>query len=152
MSLTEYYDTSYPPSVWGGGTVPATTGVAGIPGSWLPAGSRPPASVAALQGGTPVTVTASPGTGWTTGQYVQTRTSGAAGRATWTGTGWVGGAAPLTADDVSAMTVDDVKDFIREHPDLLAEVTELERNGKHRTTLLEWLQELLDEEDEEEDS
>jgi hypothetical protein len=72
----------------------STGGTAGIPGSWTPAGSMPPSSPADLQGGRPITVTATPGTGWTTGQYVQTGTVGAAGRACWTGTGWVGGAAP----------------------------------------------------------
>jgi hypothetical protein len=71
--------------------VPATGATAGIPGTWTPSGSTPPATVAALQGGS---VTASPATAWTTGQFVQTGTAGAAGRATWTGTGWVGGVAP----------------------------------------------------------
>jgi hypothetical protein len=79
---------------------PAATGAtAGIPGSWTPAGSTPPADVATLQGGS---ITANPNTGWTSGQYVQTGTAGAAGRATWTGTGWVGGAAPLAAKDEKA--------------------------------------------------
>lgn len=87
---------SYPPSVWGGNGPPATGATAGIPGTWTPAGSKPPASVAALQAGTPNTVTASPATAWTAGQYVQTRTTGAAGRATWTGSAWVGGVAPGT--------------------------------------------------------
>jgi hypothetical protein len=76
--------------------VHATGATAGIPGTWTPPGSTPPASPTALQAGTPNTVTATPGTGWTAGQYVQTRTTGAAGRATWTGTGWVGGVAPGT--------------------------------------------------------
>ena len=81
--------------MWGGGTpaVPATGATAGIPGTWTPPGSTPPASVAALQAGA---VVASPATGWTAGQFVQTGTAGAAGRATWTGTGWVGGVAPGT--------------------------------------------------------
>jgi hypothetical protein len=90
---------SYPPSVWGGGTPPvvhATGATAGIPGTWTPAGSTPPATVAALQAGTPNTVTATPATAWTAGQYVQTATTGAAGRATWSGTGWVGGVGPGT--------------------------------------------------------
>lgn len=87
---------SYPPSVWGGSGPPATGATAGTPGTWTPAGSRPPASLAALQAGTPNTVAATPGTAWTAGQFVQTRTSGAAGRATWTGSGWVGGVAPGT--------------------------------------------------------
>jgi hypothetical protein len=85
-----YYDESYPPSI-----LPYAKGAtAGIPGTWTPAGSIVPASPAALTQGNPVAVTASPATGWTTGQYVQTATAGAAGRACWTGTNWVSGAAP----------------------------------------------------------
>jgi hypothetical protein len=96
---------SYPPSVWGGGTGrPATGATAGIPGTWTPAGSTPPGSVAVLMAADPPIV-ASPATAWTSGQFVQTRTAGAAGRATWTGTLWVGGAAPLDeeapADDTA---------------------------------------------------
>lgn len=79
---------------YSGSQLPAARGAtAGIPGSWTPAGSIPPATPADLQGGRPVTVTASPATPWTTGQFVQTRLAGAPGRATWTGTGWVGGVA-----------------------------------------------------------
>jgi hypothetical protein len=74
--------------------VNATGATAGIPGSWTPAGSTPPVSPTALMQGVPVAVTASPATAWTTGQYVQTQTAGAAGRACWTGSAWVGGAAP----------------------------------------------------------
>jgi hypothetical protein len=93
MTTASYWDESYPPSVYAPPPVviPATGATAGIPGSWTPAGSTPPATVAALQGSA---VVASPASGWTTGQYVQTGTTGVAGRACWTGTGWVGGAAP----------------------------------------------------------
>lgn len=73
----------------GAPVVPATGATAGIPGTWTPAGSTPPASPAAMAG-----ITASPTTPWTTGQHVQTATAGAAGRVTWTGTAWVGGVAP----------------------------------------------------------
>ncbi len=101
MTAPGYYDESYPPWVFDGSgppvAMPATGATAGIPGTWTPPGSTPPADVAALQGGVPNAVTASPVTAWTSGQYVQTATVGAAGRATWTGTGWVGGAAPLEA-------------------------------------------------------
>lgn len=86
-----YYEQSYPPSIYGPPVVPATGATAGIPGSWTPAGSTPPADVAALQGSS---IVASPATPWTTGQYVQTATPAAPGRATWSGTGWVGGVAP----------------------------------------------------------
>jgi hypothetical protein len=91
---TGYYDGSYPPSLFTPATPKATGATAGIPGSWTPAGSTPPAGVAELQASS---IVASPATGWTSGQYVQTGTAGAAGRATWTGSGWVGGAAPLDA-------------------------------------------------------
>ena len=96
--MSSYWDGSYPPSVFGPPVVPATGATAGIPGTWTPPGSTPPADLVALQGGS---VTASPATGWTSGQFVQTGTAGAAGRATWTGTDWVGGAAPLAASSKS---------------------------------------------------
>lgn len=75
--------------------VPSATGAtAGIPGTWTPAGSAVPSSPALLAQSVPMKVTASPATPWTTGQYVQTDIAGAAGRASWTGTAWVSGAAP----------------------------------------------------------
>jgi hypothetical protein len=92
VSLANYYDESYPPSLFEPPTppvVPATGAIAGTPGSWTPLGSTPPASVATIGA-----VTATPSTAWTAGQYVQTATAGAAGEATWTGTAWVGGRAP----------------------------------------------------------
>lgn len=89
------YEESYPPSLF----LPRATGAtAGIPGTWTPGGSTPPASLEALMAGTPNTITASPATPWTSGQFVQTATAGTTGRATWTGTAWVGGAAPLSAE------------------------------------------------------
>jgi len=75
--------------------VAATGATAGIPGTWTPPGSTPPADIPALQGSS---IVASPASGWTSGQYVQTQLAGAAGRACWTGTGWVGGAAPLSSE------------------------------------------------------
>lgn len=78
----------------GQSNVASTGATAGIPGTWSPSGSTPPASPAAMTG-----VTATPGTAWTSGQYVQTRTAGPAGRATWTGSAWVGGAAPLEGEE-----------------------------------------------------
>jgi hypothetical protein len=82
-----YFDESYPPSVLAKGT--ATGATAGIPGAFTPAGSTPPLAVADMAG-----IIATPNTPWTTGQFVQTRTAGAAGRTCWSGTNWVGGAAP----------------------------------------------------------
>ena len=147
-----YYDTSYPPSVWEPTTpvVPATGAVAGIPGTWTPPGSQPPATVAALQAGTPNAVVASPATGWTAGQYVQTRTAGAAGRATWTGTDWVGGVAPgvfMPGD----YTIDAVKAYVEglgdmSNPDVQAEtqrVLDHERANANRSTLVSWLDQRL---------
>jgi hypothetical protein len=90
-----YYDESYPPSILNY----SNRANAGAPGAWVPAGSTPPESVQALASGHWVTVVASPATPWTAGQYVQTGTPGAAGRASWSGTDWVGGAAPLLAPD-----------------------------------------------------
>lgn len=79
--------------VLGAEGTPASGATAGTPGSWTPAGSDPPASPADLIANDPVVVTASPATAWTTGQYVQTQTSGTGGRAHWSGTAWVAGAA-----------------------------------------------------------
>lgn len=76
------------------GVASATGATAGIPGTWTPAGSAVPSTPALLAQSIPMKVTASPATPWTTGQYVQTDVAGAAGRASWTGTAWVSGAAP----------------------------------------------------------
>jgi len=140
MTRAGYYDASYPPSLFAPPVPRATGAIAGIPGTFTPAGSQIPPDLAAM---TTWGIVASPATAWTTGQFVQTGTAGAAGRATWSGTGWVGGAAPL---DVSAMTVEAVKAFVEANPDLLAEVYSAEKSGKARTSLLTWLKTLLDEE------
>ena len=90
---TGYFDQSYPPSLFVPPVVPvqATGATAGIPGVWTPPGSVPPVSqLDAINKG----IVASPLTPWTAGQYVQTGTAGAAGRISWSGTAWVGGAAP----------------------------------------------------------
>jgi hypothetical protein len=81
--------------IWGGpsrdNVANAKGATAGIPGTFTPAGADAPLDLAeAVSWG----VVASPATAWTTGQYVQTRTAGAPGRMTWTGTAWVGGVAP----------------------------------------------------------
>jgi len=87
-----------PHEVWGdsydsGGAnpFPATTAYAGIPGSFGPPGCTVPATQAAILSSSLVAV---PVTAWTTGQYVQSQVAGASGRACWTGSAWVGGAAP----------------------------------------------------------
>jgi hypothetical protein len=73
--------------------VHATGATAGLPGSFTPAGSDLPNSVADLIAGVPNAVVASPLTAWTVGQYVQTATSGVPGQAHWSGTAWVTGVA-----------------------------------------------------------
>ena len=84
--------TTAPTPTWAAATA-ATGATAGTPGGWTPAGATPPATVADLTAGTPNTVTASPTTAWTIGQYVQTGTAGAGGQAYWNGTAWVAGTA-----------------------------------------------------------
>lgn len=100
--LRDYYDQSYPPSVWEPPVVPATGATAGIPGSWTPGGSQPPSNVANLIAGIPNAVIASPVTAWTVGQYVQTSTVGTGGRAYWNGTAWVAGASPVAVEGTSS--------------------------------------------------
>lgn len=63
--------------------VPATSAVAGTPSTLLPANSYAPASFATIGA-----LTASPGTNWTTGQYLVLRDGT---YANWNGTAWVVG-------------------------------------------------------------
>lgn len=95
-----YYDESYPPSVLNY----SNRANAGIPGTWVPAGSTVPKSVQDLASGHWVTVVASPATPWTVGQYVQTATPGVPGRASWSGTDWVGGPAPAAEPEAEQET------------------------------------------------
>jgi len=74
----------------GGGPVAAAGATAGIPGTWTPGGSTPPSNAA---GATSSGVTATPSSAWTTGQYVQGSTAGAAGEMYWNGTAWASGRA-----------------------------------------------------------
>jgi hypothetical protein len=90
-----FITTTAPPDVTDGcqplaATTPATGATAGTPGTWTPSGSTPPASVTALQGSS---ITASPATAWTTGQYVQTGAAGSAGEAYWDSSAWTAGRA-----------------------------------------------------------
>jgi len=77
----------------------ATGATAGTPGVWTPAGSVHPADAA---GATSTGVVANPNTAWTTGQYVQGTTPGAAGQMHWDGTAWVAGMAALATQAASA--------------------------------------------------
>jgi hypothetical protein len=143
LDLGRYYDESIPPSLIVPPGPPATGATAGIPGSWTPPGSVPPASVADLMAGVPNAVVASPATAWTAGQFVQTRTTGAAGRATWTGAAWVGGVAP-TATPSSSWTKAAIVAWLLDHgvslsEEALASLTKAE--------LLALAADLLDDED-----
>jgi hypothetical protein len=89
MTDTGYYDQSYPPSILNY----STGATAGIPGTWTPAGSIPPDNLYDLSSGHWVEVVANPQTQWTTGQYMNLPDGT---RATWAGTNWVGGVAPLS--------------------------------------------------------
>ena len=66
----------------------ATGATAGVPGTWTPAGSSPPANAADA---TAKAIVASPATAWTTGQYVAGTTAGTPGEMNWSGTAWVAG-------------------------------------------------------------
>jgi hypothetical protein len=65
---------------------PATGATAGQPGTWAPAGAKPPSNLAGMSGITPV-----PATAWPTGSYVLLHPSGSA---YWNGTAWALGVAP----------------------------------------------------------
>jgi len=77
--------------------VPATGATAGAPGTWTPAGSTPPADAS-----TATAIVANPATPWTSGQYVQGGTAGAAGQMHWDGAAWVAGPMSALADDQAA--------------------------------------------------
>lgn len=89
--IAGYYDTSYPPSLWE--TVPppplATGATAGIPGTFTPGGSRPPATAGELAG-----IVASPTSLWTVGQYVSLNNPPTNTHYHWNGTAWAIGDAP----------------------------------------------------------
>jgi hypothetical protein len=87
LRIAEGLDAEPPP-------VGASGATAGVPGTWTPDGSIPPATVADLQTGMPFTVLAEPPDPWATGEYVQTATAGAAGEAFWDGDTWEPGRAP----------------------------------------------------------
>lgn len=156
--LARYYDESLPAVLY---LKPSTGATAGTPGSFTPANTKAPASVEALIAGSPNTVTASPATAWTTGQYVQTRTAGVAGRANWTGTAWASGAHALMADaqsvevspvdDPGSFTVAQVEEWVADNPDMVDDVLAAEESGKARTTLVAWLEAFVADDDEDTD-
>lgn len=140
------FDTSYPPSLWEAAGPPATGATAGIPGTWTPPGSAPPANVASMGG-----IVATPATPWTTGQFMQTATAGAAGRCTWTGSAWVGGVAPAMAFTPVGQTIAQVQEYVTglgDDSDATTEIErilELERDNAARSTLTSWLENELEE-------
>jgi hypothetical protein len=161
VSLAAYYDESYPPSVWGGGVDPfiaslnPTSGSAAagpilvtVTGTNFEAGSVIEINQVAVPttfvSATTLTTSYDPTVAGPVVFTVRNPNEEESNSVTFT----VGA---VTADDVSGWTVDEVKDFVREHPELLSEITELERTGSARVTLLDWLQTLLDEEDEPDD-
>jgi hypothetical protein len=156
--LARYYDESLPAVLY---LAPSTGATAGSPGSFTPANTKAPASVEALIAGSPNVVVASPLTAWTTGQYVQTRTAGVAGRANWSGTAWVAGAHALMAeaqssdepdaspvDDPGSFTVAQIEEWVAENPELAGDVLDAEQAGKARTTLVAWLEAFVADDDE----
>lgn len=129
-------------------TFPATAANMGIPGAWMPSGSAPPASVAALIAGTPNAVVAAPTTKWLIGTYVQTATAGAPGQAYWDGTAWTLGASPGLAVVLSG-TVASVQSYVNALANdewrtaIIQELVDTERAGQNRTTLVTWLDQQL---------
>lgn len=113
MTRAGLYDQSYPMAKLLNRK--ATGATAGIPGVFTPPGSTPPADVAGM---TTNAIVATPATPWTSGQFVQTGTAGAAGRACWSGTGWVGGAAPLMAAEQSAEEPKDLSGATNDAPEV----------------------------------
>jgi hypothetical protein len=135
VSNLRAYDESYPPSILG---PPATGATAGTPGTWTPPGSKAPASRNALATGVPNAVTANPATPWTTNQRMVCLNGELA---SWSGTSWVGGPAPLAEFDPKDFTIAEVLDYVDANPDELADVLLLELDGKNRSTLIAQLEE-----------
>jgi hypothetical protein len=77
-------------ALFSGGVSPATGATAGTPGTWSPGGSAAPSNAAEANTNS---VVATPNTAWTTGQYVQGSTAGAAGEMHWNGSSWASGRA-----------------------------------------------------------
>ena len=148
----EVYADSYPPDLWGGGSAPDPH-----------IDSLTPNTVSAAAG--PVTVTVDgtnfePTSKVEINQVQQTTTYVSATRLTVSYDPSTAGTvqftvrnvsgkesnsvpftvAAVTATDVSAWTVEEVKDFVCDHPDLVDVVADFERAGKNRSTLLIWLE------------
>jgi len=155
-----YYESSYPPSVWGGGSggpadpsitslVPNTGSAAAGPisvqvnGTRFEAGSVVEVAQAPVTtvyvSATQLTATFDPPAAGTVQFTVRNPNEEESNSVPFT-------VSALAAEDVSTLTVEEVQSFVRAHPELLAEVYALEQTGKARVTLLTWLKTLLDEE------
>jgi hypothetical protein len=71
---------------WSNAKATATGATAGKPGTWTPVGQWPPQKFTQMN-----TITATPATAWTTGQYV---TLADGSEAYWGGVAWTSGIAP----------------------------------------------------------
>jgi hypothetical protein len=90
--LYDPYELVFDPATFpANGTVAATGATAGTPGTFSPSGATPPNSLAAM-----TSITATPATAWTTGQYVTRSDTGAAdlGKCFWDSDSWETGVAP----------------------------------------------------------
>jgi len=160
VTLASYYDESYPPSLWGGGSgadphinvIDPNPGIAvGSPITFTVHGSGFSATSVVEVDHVPQTTTfvngttltfilpPVPGTFEVTVRNADEQESNSVTLEVWPGT--------VTAEQVSGWTIDEVKAFIVAHPDLLSEVHEFEQHGRKRAGLLTWLEQLLDEED-----
>jgi hypothetical protein len=148
----EVYDASYPPELWGGGSapdphidslVPATASAAAGPATVTVNGSNfeatsdveinGAAQATTFVSSTVVTVSYDPSTAGTV-QFTVRNDSGKESNSV----PFI--VAAVTATDVSAWTVEEVKDFVCDHTDLVDVVADFERAGKNRSTLLIWLE------------
>ena len=163
MSTPGYFDQSYPPSLWGGGggpggpddptissLVPATGSAAAGPitvhvhGTRYEAGSvveiDQAAQATTFVSATELTVSYDPAAAGTVLFTVRNPNDEESNSSPFV-------VAALVSDDVSHMTIAGVQQFIEQHPDLLREALDFEKAGKNRSTLVAWLQTLVDEQD-----
>jgi len=127
-------------TAWAAGEVPSppTGALAGAPGSFTPAGSAVPATLAALQALGALGQTAA----WATGQYV---VLGDSSNANWPGTAWAAGihAALEDAHVVTPgnFTIAAIQAWLDQHPviEVAQALRDHEASGQARLTLLDWL-------------
>lgn len=109
--MTDYYDTSYPPSLWTPPEPPPvvdpTGTVQGAPGSFTPVGSETPANLTELNalGALGQTVA------WVGGTYV---VLGDASHAYWNATTWVSGNSPTVPEEPVAEPEEESTEIVDE--------------------------------------